>query len=101
MPGYAVSPIVNLHPPNQPELPANPLHTILPETSGETKRTDVEKDQCVVCLEWERVITFIPCGHLSVCFACMTDMAERDPRHIIKCPTCKKDVTSAVRTYRN
>ena len=54
------------------------------------------KDRCVVCLTNINTHTFIPCGHKSVCATCAKQIGESTTQ---KCPVCREDVSSAMRTY--
>ena len=48
--------------------------------------------RCVVCLNEEANIVFIPCGHVCTCSSCSSQLQD-------KCPMCRQDFTSRVRVY--
>lgn len=44
---------------------------------------------CVVCLERERSVAFVPCGHLSLCTECASQLSE--------CPICRAPRTGLLK----
>jgi len=46
---------------------------------------------CIICLENERCVALIPCGHLCLCRECSGTQT--------KCPVCRTPVTTYLRTY--
>ena len=53
--------------------------------------TSVEEDQCIMCYENMKNITFSPCTHNVVCSTCYPKLVK--PR---ECPVCKQAITSLV-----
>ena len=52
-----------------------------------------DEKMCVICLSAEKNTVVMPCGHLSVCKECATELARsRQP----DCPICRKKVQSFV-----
>ena len=51
--------------------------------------TSVEEDQCIMCYENKKNITFSPCGHNVTCSVCYPKLIK--PR---ECPVCKQGITS-------
>ena len=47
--------------------------------------------ECVICMEADIQVVFVPCGHIVCCASC----AE----HQQACPTCRADIVQRVRTY--
>ena len=53
--------------------------------------TSVEEEQCIMCYENRKNITFSPCAHNVTCSACYTKLIK--PR---ECPMCKQAIVSLV-----
>jgi len=51
--------------------------------------TNVEEDQCILCYENAKNITFSPCAHNVTCSACYPKLVK--PR---ECPVCKQGIAS-------
>jgi len=51
--------------------------------------TSVEEDQCIMCYENKKNITFNPCGHNVTCSACYVKLVKPH-----ECPVCKQGITS-------
>ena len=47
---------------------------------------------CVVCLDEEANIVFIPCGHLCTCISCSSRLGNL-------CPICRSNFTSSIQVY--
>ncbi|NXT78208.1 LRSM1 ligase, partial [Zapornia atra] len=54
---------------------------------------DEKKSECVVCMEQETQMIFLPCGHVCCCQAC----CER----LQACPLCRGDVTQRIRIFHS
>ncbi|NXX10857.1 LRSM1 ligase, partial [Podargus strigoides] len=54
---------------------------------------DEKKSECVVCLERETQMIFLPCGHVCCCQTC----CER----LHTCPLCRKDITQRIRIFHS
>jgi hypothetical protein len=52
-----------------------------------TVKTGVEEDQCILCYENAKNLTFSPCAHNIACSACYTKLIK--PR---ECPVCKQAI---------
>ncbi|NXN54815.1 LRSM1 ligase, partial [Rynchops niger] len=52
---------------------------------------DEKKSECVVCMEQETQMIFLPCGHVCCCQSC----CER----LHTCPLCRKDITQRIRIF--
>ncbi|KAM6337174.1 E3 ubiquitin-protein ligase LRSAM1 isoform 4-T6 [Alca torda] len=50
-----------------------------------------KKSECVVCMEQETQMIFLPCGHVCCCQTC----CER----LHACPLCRKDITQRIRIF--
>uniref|UniRef100_UPI00398E353C E3 ubiquitin-protein ligase LRSAM1 isoform X2 n=1 Tax=Pristiophorus japonicus TaxID=55135 RepID=UPI00398E353C len=48
--------------------------------------------ECVVCLEQESQMIFLPCGHVCCCQTCGAELHT--------CPLCRKDIEQKIRMYR-
>lgn len=53
------------------------------------QKTNVEDDQCILCYENAKNLTFSPCGHNVTCSECYPKLIK--PR---ECPVCKQGITS-------
>ena len=56
-----------------------------------SEKTAPESRLCVICLEKEPEITFLPCGHFITCVNCAPCNKN--------CPICRKPIKGSVRTY--
>ncbi|NXI90094.1 LRSM1 ligase, partial [Psophia crepitans] len=56
-------------------------------------RWDEKKSECVVCMEQEAQMIFLPCGHVCCCQTC----CER----LHTCPLCRRDVTQRIRIFHS
>jgi hypothetical protein len=54
-----------------------------------TIKTSVEEDQCILCYENAKNLTFGPCAHNIACSACYVKLMK--PR---ECPVCKQAIES-------
>ncbi|KAF1662949.1 E3 ubiquitin-protein ligase LRSAM1, partial [Aptenodytes patagonicus] len=54
---------------------------------------DEKKSECVVCMEQETQVIFLPCGHVCCCQTC----CER----LHTCPLCRKDVAQRIRIFHS
>ncbi|NXK76408.1 LRSM1 ligase, partial [Amazona guildingii] len=54
---------------------------------------DEKKSECVVCMEQETQMIFLPCGHVCCCQSC----CER----LLTCPLCRRDVTQRIRIFHS
>jgi hypothetical protein len=71
----------------KPKLKRSPVPLKETETGG-----------CVVCMENQRQVTLIPCGHYCLCSLCGTDMLVKATSSV-ECPLCKVKVAGWVETY--
>ncbi|XP_027505716.1 E3 ubiquitin-protein ligase LRSAM1 isoform X3 [Corapipo altera] len=51
------------------------------------------KSECVVCMEQEPQMIFLPCGHVCCCQSC----CER----LLSCPLCRRDIAQRVRIFHS
>ncbi|NXY34709.1 LRSM1 ligase, partial [Pomatorhinus ruficollis] len=54
---------------------------------------DEKKSECVVCMEREPQMIFLPCGHVCCCQAC----CER----LHACPLCRQDIAQPIRIFHS
>ncbi|XP_040462567.1 E3 ubiquitin-protein ligase LRSAM1 isoform X3 [Falco naumanni] len=54
---------------------------------------DEKKSECVVCMEQETQMIFLPCGHVCCCQTC----CER----LRTCPLCRKDIAQRIRIFHS
>jgi Zinc finger, C3HC4 type (RING finger) len=50
--------------------------------------TEVEKDQCIICLTNRKNVVSNPCGHIVICLECL----EQQSPTITNCPVCRSKV---------
>ncbi|XP_067825640.1 E3 ubiquitin-protein ligase LRSAM1 isoform X2 [Heptranchias perlo] len=50
------------------------------------------QSECVVCMERESQMIFLPCGHVCCCQTCGAELHN--------CPLCRKDIEQKIRMYR-
>ena len=48
-------------------------------------------NECVLCMENDVEVAFVPCGHFCVCVGCAAGLAQ--------CPICRHDVERELRVY--
>ncbi|XP_056360765.1 E3 ubiquitin-protein ligase LRSAM1 isoform X2 [Oenanthe melanoleuca] len=68
-----------------PEEPPSPAAPALP--------WDERRSECVVCMEQEPQMIFLPCGHVCCCQRC----CER----LHSCPLCRQDIAQRVRIFHS
>ncbi|NWU06740.1 LRSM1 ligase, partial [Cephalopterus ornatus] len=51
------------------------------------------KSECVVCMEQEPQMIFLPCGHVCCCQSC----CER----LLSCPLCRQDISQRLRIFHS
>ncbi|XP_068067671.1 E3 ubiquitin-protein ligase LRSAM1 isoform X2 [Anomalospiza imberbis] len=54
---------------------------------------DEKKSECVVCMEQEPQMIFLPCGHVCCCRGC----CER----LHSCPLCRQDIAQRIRIFHS
>jgi uncharacterized protein YbdZ (MbtH family) len=66
--------------------------TDAPTSDGEESKKELTDDNsCIICLEKERCVALIPCGHLCLCRDCSGTQT--------KCPVCRTPIQDLLRTY--
>jgi hypothetical protein len=69
------------------------LQEIFGIEEGLAEGAEGDEKMCVICISAEKNTVVMPCGHLSVCKDCATELAKkRGP----DCPICRKKVQSFV-----
>ncbi|NWQ68632.1 LRSM1 ligase, partial [Neopipo cinnamomea] len=71
-----------------PEEPPSPEGPTAPPLQWEER-----KSECVVCMEQEPQMIFLPCGHICCCQSC----CER----LLLCPLCRQDIAQRVRIFHS
>ncbi|XP_033923434.1 E3 ubiquitin-protein ligase LRSAM1 isoform X2 [Melopsittacus undulatus] len=69
----------------EPPSPAVPTAPLL--------QWDEKRSECVVCMEQENQMIFLPCGHVCCCQSC----CER----LLTCPLCRRDITQRIRIFHS
>ncbi|NWS62734.1 LRSM1 ligase, partial [Chunga burmeisteri] len=76
----------------EPSAPfKEPLSPVVP--TAPPLQWDEKKSECVVCMEQETQMIFLPCGHVCCCQTC----SER----LHTCPLCRKDITQRIRIFHS
>ena len=57
----------------------------------ETQERLRREKECMVCMEREISVAFVPCGHLVCCAGCSNQLTE--------CPSCRSHITQCLTTY--
>ncbi|NWI54407.1 LRSM1 ligase, partial [Calyptomena viridis] len=70
------------------EEPLSPVGPTAPPLQWEER-----KSECVVCLEQEPQMIFLPCGHVCCCQSC----CER----LHSCPLCRQDIAQRIRIFHS
>ena len=93
-PGIIITPPTQSLPQQPPQQPI-PSYTASSSSALQMPQfisaipTSVEEDQCIMCYENAKNITFSPCGHNVTCSVCYPKLIK--PR---ECPVCKQGITS-------
>ena len=71
----------------------------IPMPNNETPKaqTDIRIKQCIVCMEKNVSMVFVPCGHPCLCDSCASDEAMN--RMKWKCPECRSLVSEVIRFF--
>ncbi|XP_009888626.1 PREDICTED: E3 ubiquitin-protein ligase LRSAM1 [Charadrius vociferus] len=76
----------------EPSAPfEEPLSPVVP--MAPPLQWDEKKSECVVCMEQETQMVFLPCGHVCCCQTC----CER----LHTCPLCRNDITQRIRIFHS
>ena len=81
--------------PQAPQLQPMPSYTVSSAVPLQlppgiiTQRTNVEEDQCILCYDNAKNLTFSPCAHTVMCSECYVQLIK--PR---ECPVCKQAISS-------
>ncbi|NXE43177.1 LRSM1 ligase, partial [Ptilorrhoa leucosticta] len=79
------------------EVPAAPEPSAPPEEpagpAAPPLQWDEKKSECVVCMEREPQMIFLPCGHVCCCQSC----CER----LHSCPLCRQDIAQRIRIFHS
>ncbi|NXC85269.1 LRSM1 ligase, partial [Cercotrichas coryphoeus] len=79
------------------EVPAAPEPSAPPEEppspAAPAPQWDEKKSECVVCMEQEPQMIFLPCGHVCCCQGC----CER----LHSCPLCRQDIAQRIRIFHS
>ncbi|MEQ2282941.1 hypothetical protein AMECASPLE_006016 [Ameca splendens] len=72
-------------PPRSPGTPVTPSAPTPVEGPGSS--------ECVVCMETESQVIFLPCGHVCCCLVCSGALQN--------CPLCRCNISQRIRLYHN
>ncbi|XP_060697267.1 E3 ubiquitin-protein ligase LRSAM1 isoform X2 [Hemiscyllium ocellatum] len=75
---------------SQPSAPLEDKPT--PSSPAAVSEEVLAQSECVVCLERESQMIFLPCGHVCCCQTCGAELST--------CPLCRKDIEQKIRIYR-
>ncbi|NXG02522.1 LRSM1 ligase, partial [Sakesphorus luctuosus] len=81
-------------PPSAPE-PSAPLEEppCLAGATAPPLQEEHRKAECVVCLEQEPQLIFLPCGHVCCCQSCC--------QRLLSCPLCRQDIAQRIRIFHS
>ena len=68
-------------------------HPPQPAVSGTDAPTTNQPREmsCGICLNYEKTIAFMPCGHIYCCVLCSASLN--------KCPMCRADIIGKIKIY--
>ncbi|XP_061335762.1 E3 ubiquitin-protein ligase LRSAM1 isoform X3 [Pezoporus flaviventris] len=69
----------------EPPSPAIPTAPLL--------QWDEKRSECVVCMEQETQMIFLPCGHVCCCQSCC--------EWLLTCPLCRRDIAQRIRIFHS
>ena len=67
------------------------------EENESISTTDLEEEECMICLDAKPTTTVIPCGHRVVCDDCSVKLKETPDNQI--CTQCRCEITHVF--YKN
>uniref|UniRef100_A0A3P8YVX8 RING-type domain-containing protein n=1 Tax=Esox lucius TaxID=8010 RepID=A0A3P8YVX8_ESOLU len=90
---YAQEVAAVLSPSTQPSAPdQTPSPQLTPVTPSAPSPMEAPgSSECVVCMEMESQVIFLPCGHVCCCQVCSDALQS--------CPLCRSNITQHVRLY--
>jgi len=56
--------------------------------------TEIEANQCVICMDHEQSAVIVNCGHGNFCVACLKSQSSKI------CPNCREPIKQVVRVFR-
>jgi hypothetical protein len=56
-----------------------------------------ENNQCVICFERKKIVTYVPCGHMSICMKCAKEYHNQASND--SCLVCFKKVNTMIGVY--
>lgn len=74
-----------------PAVPQEVPESVRP--SAPPAELDTPTSECVVCLEQEAQMVFLPCGHVCCCQQCCQPLRT--------CPLCRQDISQRLRIYHS
>lgn len=74
-----------------PAAPQEPPESVRP--SAPPAELDTPTSECVVCLEREAQMVFLPCGHVCCCQQCCQPLRT--------CPLCRQEISQRLRIYHS
>ncbi|KAF5288237.1 hypothetical protein FQA39_LY04005 [Lamprigera yunnana] len=75
-----------------PTTPSAPVLEVATAPEGGVS-APITEGECVICMEINCEVVFVPCGHLCCCFACSNAVGT--------CPMCRTEIHSKIRVYTN
>ena len=76
---------------NTIQYETNIIQSTSSTTTDEQQSDTTPSNLCVLCLEEEKRIACIPCGHLTTCAPCSHSLRS--------CPICRREIEAFVRIY--
>ena len=79
------------------EVVRTPLSTTWEDRIKEPEQKKTKQStQCVICLDNDPMIMWVPCQHKCVCDVCAKELMERNDQNK-KCPICREPITDLFR----
>jgi hypothetical protein len=64
-------------------------------------KSESDADDCIACIDMKRTMVATPCGHMSMCGKCVTDLVQRaGPDELTACPNCREPVVDFYMIYQ-
>ncbi|KAK3249148.1 hypothetical protein CYMTET_41411 [Cymbomonas tetramitiformis] len=77
-----------------PTVSCDSFSTSASQRCASSLKTDcIDRSLCVICLDAEKAVAIVPCGHVVLCWLCASMQQLRS------CPVCRQKKESIIRVY--
>ncbi|XP_071721984.1 MND1-interacting protein 1-like [Rutidosis leptorrhynchoides] len=80
-----------------PDLPDNKFHMQLTESSSSETISDIR--ECMICMNEEATVLFLPCAHMALCFHCNEIYGMGKKKGAPACPCCGVPIEERIHTF--